>query len=696
MSLTAALIYWVIIALWLAVLTTVCVAFVRNPRTFGTVRLLLSVIVVDTVRNIIENLYFGLYFGGQYGLFPAAIVGVLGNPSYLILPKVMNVAAACAVLGLLVLRWLPQASKERDEADADIQEKTEALNQETEERRRLFETSLDLIVVTDRIGTFRRVSPSSLATLGYLPEEMIGHNGTEFIHPDDLESTRREMQLARTGQHTRNFETRYIHKIGRIVPLAWSGVWSEPEQKHFFFGRDMTERKVAEEQLRHLAHFDQLTGLPNRVSLRDDIDKILKAFADVSARPVTVAMLALDGFKDVNDTLGQAVGDRLLQEIAQRLTSISHEMRVYRLGGDEFVLLLEDCGDPLVATGVVETILNRVTAQFDLDGHQLFVAAAVGLAIAPAHGSNADDLLANADLALYDAKASGGRSCRLYVPTLRARAKHRRELDTELRRAYANQEFVLYYQPQVRSSDGAVIGAEALLRWNHPERGILAPGAFIDALCTSAVAIETGRWILANACKTAASWRTKGLPPLRMGVNLFPAQYRNGSLLQDVEHALSKSGLPPEALELEITENIALGREEGTLSSLKALRARGVGIAFDDFGTGYASLSYLTRYPLTRIKIDRSFIQKIGAQSAAADSAIVRSIIVMGRNLGLEVIAEGVETTAQADFLEAEGCAELQGFLFSKPLPADAFEHYLRSGIFEGPEPSLTPSRLVG
>src|SRR6266481_493461 len=276
MSVAAALIYWVIIALWLAVLTTISVTFVRNPRTFGAVRLLLSVIVIDTVRNIIENLYFGLYFGGQYGLFPAAIVGVLGNPSYLILPKVMNVVAACSVFGLLVLRWLPQASKERADADADLREKTGALNQEAEERRRLFETSLDLILVTDRTGIFRRVSPSSLATIGYRPEEMIGHSGAEFIYPRDLDPTRREMQLARTGRHTRNFETRYVHKSGRIVPLAWSGVWSEPEQKHFFFGRDMTERKAAEEQLWRLAHFDQLTGLPNRVSLRKDIDAILK------------------------------------------------------------------------------------------------------------------------------------------------------------------------------------------------------------------------------------------------------------------------------------------------------------------------------------------------------------------------------------------------------------------------------------
>jgi diguanylate cyclase (GGDEF)-like protein/PAS domain S-box-containing protein len=680
MNLAAALIYWVIVALWLAVLVTVGVAFIRNPRTFGAVRLLLFVIVIDTVRNIIENLYFGLYFGGQYGLFAVAIVGILGNPSYLIIPKVMNVVAACAVFGLLVLRWLPLASKERAEADADIHIKTQALNQEIEERRRLFDTSLDLILVTDRQGVLKRVSPSSLATIGYRPDEMIGHNGAEFIYSDDLAATRQELHLARTGQHhTRNFETRYVHKSGRIVPLAWSGVWSEPEQKHFFFGRDMTESKSAEEQLRRLAHFDQLTGLPNRVSLRNDLDTILKERAGNPALPITVATLDLDAFKDVNDTRGHSVGDKLLQEVARRLTSAPDGAHVYRLGEDEFVLLLLDCGDPVLAFGVVETLLKRLGGQFDLDGHQLFIAASAGIAIAPNHGSTVDDLLANADLALYDAKAAGGRLCRLYVPTLRSQAKHRCELDMELRRAFANQEFLLYFQPQVRSSDGSIVGAEALLRWNHPERGILAPEAFIDALCESAVAIETGRWILNSACKTAACWRAKGLPPIRMGVNLFPAQFRNGALLQDVEHALAESGLAPEFLELEITENIALGREEGTLSSLKELRVKGIGIAFDDFGTGYASLSYLTRYPLTRIKIDRSFIQQIGAQSAAEDTAIVRSIIVMGRNLGLEVIAEGVETAAQADFLKAEGCHELQGYLFSRPLPAEAFEQLLQS-----------------
>lgn len=574
MNLVAALIYWVIVGLWLAVLATVCVAFIRNPRTFGAVRLLLSVIVIDTARNIIENLYFGIYFGAQYGLFPASFVAVLGHPAYLIVPKVMNVIAATAVFGLLLLRWLPLASKERADADATVHEKIADLEQ--------------------------------------------------------------------------------------------------------------------------LAHFDQLTGLPNRVSLLRDIEAMLSKGPGDPARSIAIVVLDLDGFKDVNDTLGHPVGDKLLQEVAKRLTSESRGARVYRLGQDEFVLALEGCGDSPIANGVAVNVLKRLTEQFDLDGHRLFITASAGIAIAPAHGSNVDDLLANAELGLFDAKSAGGRSLRLYVPTLRARAKHRRELDTELRRACANEEFVLHFQPQVRSSDGAVTGVEALLRWQHPQRGILMPGAFIDALCDSAVAVETGRWILTNACKVAASWRARDLPSIRIGVNLFPSQFRNGSLLQDVEQALSESGLPPEALELEITENVALGREEGTLSSLRALRAKGVGIAFDDFGTGYASLSYLTQYPLSRIKIDRTFVQKIAAESAAEDTAIVRSIIAMGRNLGLEVVAEGVETVAQAAFLSAEGCHELQGFLYSKPLPADTFEAYLRSRTPGETRSGLRTSRVVG
>jgi diguanylate cyclase (GGDEF)-like protein/PAS domain S-box-containing protein len=679
MTLAAALVYWVIVALWLAVLATVGVVYLRNPRTFGTTRLLLAVVAIDTVRNVIENLYFGLYFGAQYGLFPGAIVGVLGNPGLLIIPKLINVIAACAVLGLLLLRWLPMALRERARADDDVRQQADALRHEAEERRRLFETSLDLILVTDRHGTFIRASPSCATILGYSPDEMIGHSAVKFVHPDDLEATRNEMRLARAGRDTRNFESRYVHKDGHVVAMAWSGVWSDPEQKHFFFGRDMTEHKAAEEKLKHLAHYDQLTGLPNRASLHGDLAKLLDASAGGDRPATSIAVFDLDGFKDINDTLGHSIGDRLLQHVAQRLgASAKDPARAYRLGGDEFVLVLPDCGDPRVIAHSAESVLDRLKEPFEVSGHRLFIGASAGIAIAPADGENVEDLLSNADLALYDAKAGGGRLCRLFVPVLRAKAQARRKLDAELRRAWSEKEFILYFQPQLRVSDGMVVGAEALLRWRHPQRGILGPGAFIGALAESPVALDVGGWILQSACEYAAAWRAAGLPPIRIGVNLFPAQFRDGTLVDAVEAALSRSGLPAEALELEITENIALDHAEAMLAPLQTLRARGVSLAFDDFGTGYASLSYLARYPLTRIKIDQTFVRKITADWVPEDTAIVRSIVAMAHSLGLKVTAEGVETSAQAAFLLAEGCEEVQGFLYAKPLPLAEFEQFLR------------------
>jgi EAL domain-containing protein (putative c-di-GMP-specific phosphodiesterase class I) len=285
-------------------------------------------------------------------------------------------------------------------------------------------------------------------------------------------------------------------------------------------------------------------------------------------------------------------------------------------------------------------------------------------------------LIASADLALYQAKSSGGRTYRLFMPILRAQAQARRGLDLELRRAFAENEFEIHFQPEIRLADRAVIGAEALLRWRHPQRGVLAPWAFIETLADSSIAPQVGRWIIHAACEQAAAWRAKGLPLGRIGVNLFATQLNGDALLQDVEDALRQTGLPGETLELEITENVALNYED-SIAQLQKLCARGVKLAFDDFGTGYASLSYLTRFPLARIKIDRSFVRNI--TDDAEHAAIVRSLIAMAHNLGLTVIAEGVETEAQAAFLLAERCEEAQGFLYAKPLAASAFEDYLRA-----------------
>jgi EAL domain-containing protein (putative c-di-GMP-specific phosphodiesterase class I) len=307
--------------------------------------------------------------------------------------------------------------------------------------------------------------------------------------------------------------------------------------------------------------------------------------------------------------------------------------------------------------------------------HLLHLGASAGIAIAPMHGSDFDELLSNADLALYLAKKDGGRGYRCFTPSLRAIAQSRRALARELHHAFTNDEFELYYQPQIRLADGAVIGVEALLRWHHPERGLLEPHAFHEVLSDTALAVDVGRWVLATACTQMAAWRRDGFGLSRIAVNLFPRQIHDPLLIEDVEAALRDSGLPAELLELEITEDIALNHEEAA-KPLAKLRSQGVQLAFDDFGTGFASLRYLTLFPVSRIKIDRSFVEGIADDPKSA--TIVRSLLSMAKSLGLGVIAEGVETSAHAALLRNEHCDEAQGYLYSRPLSAGDFLRYLR------------------
>jgi diguanylate cyclase (GGDEF)-like protein/PAS domain S-box-containing protein len=600
----------------------------------------------------------------------------LGEPGLLILPKLFNVAAAVAVLALLLRRWLPAAIKHEAEVTETLRQTSASLRQETEDRRRLFETSLDLMIITDRRGTLLQVSPSSKATLGYEPNELVGRSARDFIYPGDLERTRQEMRLARAGLETRNFETRYVHKDGRVITLAWSGVWSESEQKHYFLGRDMTERTDSEERFRQLAYHDHLTGLPNRLSLRNDLAASLTGVAD--QRACGLALLDLDRFKDINDRFGHSTGDQILKAVCERILAVEQStFRLYRLGADEFAVLFSESGDPVRINIELNHAMRRVSGPYECNGRRIFLSMSGGIVVAPSHGLDVDELIGNADLALQEAKTAGGNRVELFMAPLRAKAQSRWQLDGELRRAASEGEFVLYYQPQVGLSDGMITGAEALLRWQHPERGLLAPAAFIGPLAESPVAIDVGRWVLKTACEQVAIWTAEGLRPIQIGVNLFPSQFFSGTLVDDVDRVLRESGLSPERLELEITENIALTQDKALISPLHALRARGISLAFDDFGTGYASLSYLRHYPLTRIKIDQGFIRRISDRSPPKDVAIIRSIIQMAHNLGLNVVAEGVETAEQEAFLQAEKCNEAQGYLYSKPIPADDFKAFL-------------------
>ena len=675
MNLVAALAYWVIVILWLAVLLTVAIASRRQRRTLGTSKLLLLVVAIDTVRNIVENIYFGAYFGSQYGVFPSSIMGTLGQPALLILPKLFNVAAAAVVLLLLLYRWLPSSQSEKAKAERVTNEACQALGREMEEHRRLFETSVDLIIVTDKDRVLKRISKSCEPILGYQPSALLDRYGGDLVSENDIENLRNEMSRSIAGDTAsmRNVCCGFRHRKGHMVPLELSGVWSDQTQRFFLIGRDMTASREASTRLNHLAHFDSLTKLPNRTSLVRDLDLQM---LPTETRPLAIVMFDLDDFKDVNDGLGHKIGDCLLQRVAERLRLSGFSgASFYRSSGDEFVMLLADCQDPLYVNYAVEKILHSLHAAFDINDQRIVSGASAGIAFSPRDAATSEELLANVDLALYAAKDAGRGKSRVYMPFMKASAHSRLEINRELRSAVENKEFVLHFQPQVRLLDGAIVGVEALLRWNHPSRGLLAPNMFIEALAESPLAERVGTWILESACAAASRWHRKG-HAVRAAVNLFPCQFADGNLAARVKGILARAGLPPSALELEITENIVLGNG-AILASLTALREVGVHIAFDDFGTGYASLSCVAAYPLTRIKIDRSFVKNIDGNSSLHQTAIASSIIILAHNLGLSVTAEGVETDAQEAFLREKGCDEVQGFKYSRPVSLETLEQLI-------------------
>lgn len=435
---------------------------------------------------------------------------------------------------------------------------------------------------------------------------------------------------------------------------------------------DITEQRQAEIKIEYMAHHDALTGLGNRVLLNQRLESAL----DRVVAPETLAVhhLDLDQFKAVNDTFGHAAGDKLLKIVAERLRGLVRDSdTIARMGGDEFVIVQVPIAEAAEASLLAQRIIAAISEPFDLDGHRAAIGTSVGIATNPGEERSADKLLRNADLALYRAKDHGRGTFRFFEPAMDLQVQTRRVMEQDLRRALPAGEFELYYQPVVDLASNEISGFEALIRWNHPKHGLVAPAAFIPLAEEIGFIIPMGEWVIRQACATAAHWPGE----LRVAVNISAAQFRNSGLLQVIVGALSASGLPPTRLEIEITETVLLQNRETTLAALHQLRALGIRIAMDDFGTGYSSLTYLQSFPFDKIKIDRSFVKDIDRNTGSLN--IVRAVAALASGLGMTATAEGVETHGQLAQIVAAGCNEMQGYLFSQPLPAAEIEQLFLS-----------------
>jgi diguanylate cyclase (GGDEF)-like protein/PAS domain S-box-containing protein len=553
--------------------------------------------------------------------------------------------------------------------------------------RSLVQNASDAVIILQPDGKIVYLTPSVERMLGYKLDDLLGQTLLEFVHADDVLGA--HLQLEHLGKH-----------VGGNVSISWrlrhrDGAWLHAETIGtnllddanvgglVLNTRDVTERRALEEQLTRQAFHDPLTGLANRALFKDRVEHALQR-AKRGASRVVVLFVDVDDFKTVNDSLGHDAGDRLLSAVAECISGCLRTTdTAARLGGDEFAVLLETVHGDGEAEEVAERILDVLRSPLSLDGAEILVSASIGIAEGEA-GNSADELLRNADVAMYTAKMAGKSRFSVYRDEMHAAAMRRLALKADLRRAIEKGEFEVYYQPTILLRDGALSGLEALVRWRHPERGIIAPADFIPLAEETGLIVPIGRWVLREACRQARSWQDQfaKFPPIEMNVNISPRQFQDPDLIADVAAALRDSRLQPGFLVLEITEGVLMQEVDATLTRLRALKELGVRLAIDDFGTGYSSLSYLRQFPIDILKIDRSFVRDMHSEHEA--SALASAIIDLGRALDLQVVAEGIEVEDQFEALRELGCDLGQGYFWSKPVPNPAATQIVAAATDDG------------
>jgi diguanylate cyclase (GGDEF)-like protein/PAS domain S-box-containing protein len=538
--------------------------------------------------------------------------------------------------------------------------------------RSLIENSLVGVYIMQD-GKLSYVNPRLCEMSGYKCEELLGLNVSDFIYPEDLPLVNENIHKRFSGETgTMKYEYRAIRKDKSVITFELYGSKIVYNGRDAIIGTviDITERKNTEKMIKHMAYHDQLTDLPNRYLLRE---KLNNAILDSRQNNCNFALifLDLDRFKAINDTMGHEVGDKVLIEIAERLKACVNEKDIIsRYGGDEFSVLLPESGEQR-ASQVANQILTKLSHPLTFHHHELLVSPSIGISVFPTDGENFDRLIKNADLAMYHAKSLGRNNFQFFNEDLNKKAQHELELEVNLRKALEQNQLVLFYQPQVNLETNQIYGAEALMRWVHPEKGIIPPADFIPIAEETGLIIPMGEWAIRTACQENKKWQLAGFSPIIVSVNISAKQFFQSNLVEIVKSALTETGLDPNFLELEITESITMDVER-SISTLLELKKLGVKISIDDFGTGYSSLNYLRRLPIDKLKIDQSFIRE--CPDDINSNTIVRTIIVMAHLLKLQVKAEGVEKEEQVSFLLKQGCKEAQGYLFSKPIPVSKFE----------------------